>query len=471
MFLQQFFLKGIAHSSYLLGGNSSCAIIDPRRDIDIYLQAADEMGMRITHILETHLHADFISGHLELADVTGAVIYAPQAGGGRFPHQPVAGGDVFGIDGLRIRVLDTPGHTPEHISYVVEDTVRGNDATAVFCGDTLFVGDVGRPDLFPGKAEELAAQLFQSLHEQLLTLPDYCEVYPAHGAGSLCGRSMGAKRSSTIGYERRNNPALQHASPEEFARQLTHEMPPAPDHFSRCSAINRDAPALLRTLSAPAPLAAEEFRNLSEHTETLLLDLRGYESFGGMHISGAYNIDLTGNFATFSGWILPPDRPILLISNHTGEAAEAAAWLHRVGHDQLIGFLAGGLPTWARAGYPLTYVTQISVHALYQRMHNGDPLTLLDVRTDIEYAASHIDGAINVPVEDLRTRYREFDPRKPTALICGSGQRSSMGASLLLQRGFTNLYNVSGGMTAYSASGYAPACPLCYAPHGPRWRQ
>ncbi|MDD3627467.1 MAG: MBL fold metallo-hydrolase, partial [bacterium] len=202
MFVHQFFIKGISHSSYLLGGSKLCAIIDPARETEIYIQAAKSMNMQITHILETHLHADFISGHLDLADITGADIYAPASANCRFKHNPVKDGDVIEFENVRIEIIETPGHTPEHLSYIVTDTARGNDPVSVFCGDTLFVGDVGRPDLFPGIAKELAEKLYHSLHDKLLKLPNFCEVYPAHGAGSLCGRAMGAKRSSTIGYEK-----------------------------------------------------------------------------------------------------------------------------------------------------------------------------------------------------------------------------------------------------------------------------
>ena len=203
MFVQQFFIKGLAHSSYLLGGSKKCAIVDPRRDVEVYLEAARDMGVKISHILETHLHADFVSGYLDLAEKTGAMIVAPKSAKCKFKHKAVAEGDRFNIENMQLKVLDTPGHTPEHITYVVTDKSRGAEPVCIFCGDVLFVGDVGRPDLFPGKAKQLASQLYDNLHQKLLKLPDFCEVYPAHGAGSLCGRAMGAKRTSTIGYERR----------------------------------------------------------------------------------------------------------------------------------------------------------------------------------------------------------------------------------------------------------------------------
>ncbi len=248
MIVQQFFVKGLAHSSYLLGASNNCAVVDPRRDIDIYLQAAEDMKMKITHILETHLHADFVSGHLDLAQKTGAVIYAPLSAKCAYRHNPLKEGDAFEIEDIQIKVLETPGHTPEHVTYVVTDKARGQEPVCVFCGDTLFVGDVGRPDLFPGRAKELASKLYDSLHSKILLLPDFCEVYPSHGAGSLCGRAMGAKRTSTVGYERKYNAVLQIKKKDEFIKSLTTNMPAVPDHFSRCSEINRKGPSLTKEL-------------------------------------------------------------------------------------------------------------------------------------------------------------------------------------------------------------------------------
>src|SRR5512139_2453242 len=305
MIIQQFFVSGLAHASYLLGGSKTCAIIDPRRDIQVYLDAARASGLKITHILETHLHADFVSGHMDLAEKTGAKIYAPKSGRCEFDHVALAEGDRFEIEDMELVVLETPGHTPEHIVYVVIDHSRGEDPAALFSGDTLFVGDVGRPDLFPGIAKELAARLHESLNRKLLRLPDFCEVYPAHGAGSLCGRAMAAKRTSTIGYERIKNAALQIRGKSAFIASLTTDMPAAPDHFARCSAVNGAGPALVRTLPAPVPLTAGLFEARSRKVGAIVLDIRSFDAFGGQHIPGALNIDINGNFATFAGWMLP----------------------------------------------------------------------------------------------------------------------------------------------------------------------
>ncbi|MBN1901926.1 MBL fold metallo-hydrolase [Candidatus Sumerlaeota bacterium] len=467
MFVQQFFVKGLAHSSYLLGGNETCAIIDPQRDVEIYLDAAKAMNMKITHILETHLHADFISGHIDLAKKNGAVIYAPKSGKCKFPHKAVSEGNTFKIENMEIKVLDTPGHTPEHISYVVTDTARGQDPVGVFCGDTLFVGDVGRPDLFPGIAQKLAEKLYHSLHDKLLKLPPFCEVYPAHGAGSLCGRAMGAKRASTIGYEKKYNAALQIRNIKKFIASLTTNMPPAPDHFSRCSAINRDGPALAYKMPPVAPLSPDQFEKKSKKAGTIILDIRSYEAFGGQHIQGAWHIDFGGNFATFAGWVLPPGRDILLVTANPAQASEAAVWLRRVGLDRVIGYLEGGMFAWMKDGKPASHVCQISAVELNDIIRKGDKMTLIDARAPREYEAYHIKGAINIPAPDLRTRFKEIGKGASIAVVCSTGHRSSLGASILKQNGFEDVCNVAGGMTGFNAAGFAPVCPVCVIPHGP----
>jgi hydroxyacylglutathione hydrolase len=465
MIVQQFFVGGLAHSSYLLGGQKTCAIIDPRRDVQVYLDAAKASGLKITHVLETHLHADFISGHLDLARRTGARIYAPKSGECKFDHIGLSDGDTFEIEDMEVKVLETPGHTPEHVCYVVMDRSRGEEPAAVFTGDTLFVGDVGRPDLFPGIARNLASELFHSLYEKLARLPDFCEVYPAHGAGSLCGRAMSAKRSSTIGYEKKYNYALQIKDQDTFTSLLTTDMPEAPDHFSRCSDINRKGPALEKDLPSLIPMDPASFSKKMEEKNTFVLDIRSYEAFGGQHVAGSYHIDVSSNFATFSGWVLPPDMDILLVSERPEQAWEAVIGLRRVGLDRAIGYLDGGMFEWAKAGLSTSHICQLSAEQLHKRITTGQAVTLLDVRTKGEFQAGHIEGAINIPFPDLRKRYGELDPKASTVVICNTGHRSSLGASLLKQHSFEDISNVAGGMTGYGATGLEADCPLCTAPH------
>lgn len=466
MFVQQFFVNGLAHSSYLLGGTNTCAVIDPRRDVDIYLEAAKAMEMKITHILLTHLHADFVSGFMDLADKTGAVIYAPAAGKCEFEHEALSEGSAFEIEDMVVNVLDTPGHTPEHITYVVTDRARSEDPAAIFCGDVLFVGDVGRPDLFPGIAEKLAASLYDSL-QKITALPDYCEVYPAHGAGSLCGRAIGAKRTSTVGYERRNNYALQIKDRDEFIESLITNMPSAPDHFSRSSDINRKGPQLVRKLPPPALLEPVEFWQAAQREETLVLDVRSYEAFGGQHVPGAYNMMYSAVFSTFAGWVLPPDKDILLVAPSKEQTQEALAALRRVGLDRVKGLLGGGMFAWAKAGLPIGHICLISAGELSEICSACGDTVILDVRSVNEFSAGHIDRAVNIPVPELRTRHAELDKNKPAAVICTTGIRSGMACSILKMNGFSRVYNVTGGMTGFNAAGYSVACSACTAPHLP----
>jgi hydroxyacylglutathione hydrolase len=454
MLVQQFFVTGLAHSSYLIGGTSSCAIVDPRRDVDVYIGAAKALDLTITHILETHLHADFISGHMDLADKTGATIYAPKAGNCRFKHIGMAEGDSFLLDDMRISILDVAGHTPEHIAYVVTDLERGEEPVAVFCGDTLFVGDVGRPDLFPGRAAELASKLFDNLHEKLLKLPDFCEVYPAHGAGSLCGRAMGAKRTSTIGYERKNNASLLIREKREFIESLTTNMPAAPDHFARCSAINGAGPALLCALPMPIPMTAEVFSEHAQKPGMVVLDTRAFDAFGGQHVPGAWHIDYNGNFATFAGWTLPADGEILLVADSDAIAQEAATWLRRVGLDHIAGYLDGSMLSWNMAGLPTEHVIQLSSQELNQMARSNSRMVLVDARSPQEFETLHIPGAKNIPAPDMRKRHIELSKEATIAVICSTGMRSSLAASILQRNGFKDVRNVAGGMNGYIAAGF-----------------
>jgi len=354
---------------------------------------------------------------------------------------------------MRMAVLDTAGHTPEHISYVVADLERGEEPVGVFCGDTLFVGDVGRPDLFPGRAEELASKLYDNLHGKLLKLPDYCELYPAHGAGSLCGRAMAAKRTSTIGYERIKNQALQIRGKNAFIASLTTDMPAAPDHFARCSAVNGAGPALVRTLSTPVPMPAELFEARSREAGTVVLDIRPSDAFGGQHVPGAWNIDINGNFATFAGWTLPADSEILIVADHEASVKTATVWLRRVGLDRVTGFLEGGMLGWNTAGLPTGHIPQLSAKELDQLIRSNSELIVVDVRSRQEFEGMSIPGALNIPAPEMRTRYTELPRDEQIVTVCGTGMRSSLAAGILQHHGFKDVKNLAGGMTGYAAAG------------------
>jgi len=469
MRIKHFFLEKIAHSSYIIAGQKYCAVIDPQRDIDMYIHEARVLGADITHILQTHLHADFVSGHMDLAEKTGAKIYVAGSAGCTFDHISVSEGDRIEIENMIFSIIETPGHTPEHICYVVSDRSRGDYPVCAFVGDTLFVGDVGRPDLFPDMAEELAGKLYHSLHDKLLKLPDSCEVYPAHGAGSLCGRAMGAKWSTTIGYERRFNSALQINDKRRFIESLTQNMPPAPDHFSRCSNINRRGPELIDDLPLMGELSTFSFKKRIESGDIEILDTRSYHAYGSQHLEGSWHLDLKGNFPTFAGWILPVDKDILLVTDDHHKALESQLWTRRVGVDRITGYLDGGILAWAVAGLKTGFTRQLSASDLHDMITGTLNFVLVDVRTISEFEDNHISGAINIPVADLRTRYKELNKDKPTILICSSGNRSSLGSSILERNGFKNLYNVAGGMSGYSAAGYTRQCKVCENPHGSRF--
>jgi rhodanese-related sulfurtransferase len=355
------------------------------------------------------------------------------------------------------------------VSYVVVDKSRGESPIGVFVGDTLFVGDVGRPDIFPALARDLAEQLYHSLHDKLLNLPDYCEVYPAHGAGSLCGRAMGAKWVTTIGYERKFNPTLQIKDKQVFIRSLTEGIPPAPDHFTRSSDINRSGPTLIDDLPKMEELSVSQFRTQMEDPDYQVLDTRSYLAFGSQHIPGAWHLDLNGNFPTFAGWVLPTDKKFLLVADDYEKALQSVLWARRVGVDHVVGYLDGGMAAWAVAGFKTSHVVQISAEQLHDMVTGNASFVLLDVRAQAEFEDSHIQGAINIPVADLRTRHKELNQEIQHILICSSGNRSSLGTSILKQHGFDKMVNVFGGMTGYSAAGYARECHVCENPHGSRF--
>jgi rhodanese-related sulfurtransferase len=315
-------------------------------------------------------------------------------------------------------------------------------------------------------ADSLASSLHRSL-EKLLKLPDFCEVYPAHGAGSLCGRFMASKYTSTIGYERRFNPALLIRDEKDFVEFLATGMPPAPDHFSRCSEINRLGPALLSTLASPAPLNPVAFFRAISGGDSFVLDVRRYDAFAGQHVPGAWSIDFTGNLPTFAGWVTPPDRDILLVANDPEEARSAALWLRRVGLDRVSGYLEGGMFSWTVNGLPTGRMDLVSVQEAHAAASDGEK-TILDVRAPSEFDDFHFPGSINIPAPDLRSRYVELDSRGDYLVLCSTGQRSALAASILLSRGFSEVSCVAGGMKGMQAASLAPSCPLCALPHGPK---
>lgn len=448
MYFEQFYLGCLAHASYMLGSEGDAVVVDPQRDVDLYLKAAEEHGLTIRHIFETHLHADFVSGHKELAARSGAQIYFGAKAGVTFVHVPVQDGFELRFGKARINVLETPGHTPESICLLVTDDENPAKPWAVLTGDTLFLGDVGRPDLSRTHTpEQLAGMLYESLHNKLLKLPDQVLVYPAHGAGSLCGRNMRAERSSTIGTERLTNYALQIPSREEFVKQLTSNLPVRPDYFLQDAEINRGGAPPLSDMAALKAVSPADLKAMLEDG-MIALDVRPPEQFAAGHVPGSVNIALSGQFATWAGTILGLSSRPVLIADSPDQLAEARLRLARVGIEAERGYLEGGVGGWKDAGFDLAHLSEISVNDLKQHL-SKDQIRVLDVRREPEWMAGHIDGADWWPLDRFRVSPPEVDLAQPLAVHCQSGYRSMIACSLLQRAGFKNVVNVSGGFSAW----------------------
>ena len=448
MYFEQFYLGCLAHASYMLGSNGEAIVVDPQRDVDIYVKSAEEHGLRIKHIFETHLHADFVSGHRELASRTGATIYIGAQAGATFPHVDVKDGSEILCGRLRITVRETPGHTPESACLIVTDEERSSKPWAVLTGDTLFLGDVGRPDLSRKYTpQQLAGMLYDSLHQKLMTLPDDVLVYPAHGAGSLCGRNMRAERSSTIGTERLTNYALQIGSKEEFIKQLTTNLPARPDYFLQDAEINREGAVPLSELPELPAISAKELKDLMDQG-AVALDIRSGDDFAAAHVPGSIHIALSGQFASWAGTLLGlASRPIL-ISDTPEQVAEAQLRLARVGIEEARGYLAGGVSGWRQAGFALAHLPQIGVQELQEQLVRKS-LQALDVRRESEWDAGHVAGASLFPLDKFGSGLPAIEKDAPLAVHCKSGYRSMIACSLLLRAGFSNVRNVVGGFDSW----------------------
>jgi hydroxyacylglutathione hydrolase len=448
MYFEQFYLGCLAHASYLLASEGEAVVIDPQRDVELYLNAAAEQGATIRHIFETHLHADFVSGHRELAARTGAKIYMGAQSGATFEHVPVSDGFQLRFGKASISVLETPGHTPESICLVVTDTEKSRAPWAVLTGDTLFIGDVGRPDLSPRHTPaQLAGHLYDSLHTKLMTLADSVLVYPAHGAGSLCGKNMRAERSSTIGTERLTNYALQIESREEFIRQLTSNLPARPEYFARDAEINRTGAAALSELPPLRSLSPTDLEGMLKAGE-IALDVRPMDEFAAGHVPGSVNIALGGQFASWAATVLGLATHPVLIAETDAQIEEARLRLARVGIEELDGYLAGGVAAWKQSGQPLATVTQITPQDLEDRLGAGK-VQVLDVRREPEWDAGHVEGATWWPLDNFRVSPPEIDHEVPLAVHCKGGYRSMIAASLLQRAGFRNVMNLIGGFDAW----------------------
>ena len=448
MYFEQFYLGCLAHASYMLASDGEAVVVDPQRDVELYLKAAAEHGATIRHIFETHLHADFVSGHQELAARTGAKIYMGAQAGATFPHVAVRDEFEVKFGHASIRVLETPGHTPESICLVVTDQEKSEKPWAVLTGDTLFIGDVGRPDLSPRHTPaQLASLLYDSLHNKVLKLADSVLVYPAHGAGSLCGKNMRAEKSSTIGTERLTNYALQIKSREEFIGQLTANLPARPEYFMKDAEINRTGASALSELAPLRALSPAELKAMLDEGE-IALDVRPNEEFAAGHVPGSVNIALSGQFATWTATVLGLAAHPVLIAESDEQVEEARVRLARVGMEVLGGYLRGGVAAWKHAGLSVATMSQVSANELSVRVRSGRA-QVLDVRRAAEWEAAHIEQATWWPLDNFKVSPPEMDRDVPIAVHCKSGYRSMIACSLLLRAGFRSVSNVTGGFDAW----------------------
>jgi len=461
VFTQQFFVEGLGCASYIVGCEAEgvATIVDPDRDIQKYLDAAQNRGLKITHILETHLHADHVSGNTDLAARTGADIYVHEASGAEYPHKALRHNDVIELGNIRLQVLHTPGHTPESITLLVTDTTRAQEPWLALTGDTLFVGDIGRPDLVGVEAaRRLADNMYDSLFEELLPLNDSLLIYPGHGAGSLCGKSIGSMRSTTLGYERKYNDALATRERSEFVDYATSGLPEQPGNHKRIKSMNRQGPKPLGKVE-DRPLTIKESIPHFQHGAGLL-DTRSKEEYVQAHVPGSVHLEADDQLSNRIGFVFPPDAPIILLLADPSEYQRVVFNLARVGYDNVIGYLVEGLDVWEQMGLPVTAgdikdVEPAELHRMLQACSNGDCPKVVDVREPWEFQRGHVPGAMLIPLGQLSARLGELDPAHPVAVICASGNRSQSAAALLGQKGFKTVYNILGGTGAWMHSGLA----------------
>lgn len=459
MFSQQFFIEGLGCASYIVGCEAEgvAAIIDPDRDIQKYLDAAQNRNLTITHIIETHLHADHVSGNTDLAERTGADMYVHEASGAEYAHKALKHEDVIKLGNIRMKVMHTPGHTPESISLLVSDTTRAEEPWLALTGDTLFVGDIGRPDLVGAEAaRQLADNMYNSLFEKLLPLDDSLLIYPGHGAGSLCGKSIGAMRSTTLGFERKYNEALSPRERNEFVEYATSDLPEQPGNHKRIKSMNRKGPKPLGIVEKRPLTIQEAIPHFQRGTG--LLDTRHKDEYVQAHVPGSVHLEADDQLSNRIGFVFPPDVPVILLLADPSEYEKVVFSLARVGYDNVVGYLAEGLDVWEKMGLPITAgdiqdLEAVELHNMLQTCSNGDCPQVVDVREPWEFQRGHVPGAILMPLGQLSGRLNELDPEHPVAVICASGNRSQSAAALLGQKGFKTVYNILGGTGAWMQSG------------------
>jgi Zn-dependent hydrolases, including glyoxylases len=445
MNFKQFYLGCLSHASYYIGSGIEAAVIDPQRDVSQYLDEAEANGQKIKYVIETHSHADFVSGHLELAKRTGAEIVYGQCANTKFATHKVENHDELSLGDIKLTFLETPGHTPEGITIVAEDTSATSAPLKMFTGDTLFIGDVGRPDLIGSKgftSEQMAGMMYDSLHDKILTYPDETEVYPAHGSGSLCGKSLSKETWSTLGNQRQFNYALQPMSKEEFVKLVASNQPEVPMYFPKSAAKNLEGSPALSDLPKPKEFSTYEIENF----DGVVLDVRASSDYGAGHIANAINIGLGGQFASWAGTMILIGTALAIAADAKEQVDEAFMRLARVGHESVSGFIL-----MSNYGGEKKTVEQVAVEDVYGMTEKE--IQLVDVRRVAEHVNGHAPTALNLPLDKLAAQIDLLDPKKPTYVICQSGYRSSLGTSILENARFEKIYNVIGGTAAWAGAG------------------
>ena len=458
MILKQYYLGCLAHASYLIADEASgiAIVVDPQRDVQQYIDDANHLGVNIRHVFLTHFHADFLAGHLELRDRCGASIRLGSRARAEYEFVPMKDGDTLDFPGLRVQILETPGHTIESISILVFDLQKSADKPyAVLTGDTLFIGDVGRPDLRASlgwTAQELGGHLYDSLHNKLLPLPDEILVYPAHGAGSLCGKNLSSDTVSTLGEQRRFNYALQPMTKEAFVRLVAADQPDAPAYFTYDAILNtRERATLEKSLKQVLqPIELDEILRMGD-ADAQILDVRDAAEYAKGHLAGSINIGLSGQYATWAGSVLNSTKPIVIIAE-PGREQEAALRLGRIGFDHVKGYLKDGMGALAQRQDLVWPTERVSPPMLAEELASQNPPVVVDIRTPREWNAGHLNGSINVPLAQLQQRIDEVPHDRKIAVHCAGGYRSSIAASILHQHGITNLIELAGGITAWEAA-------------------
>jgi hydroxyacylglutathione hydrolase len=444
--------EGLAHLSYFIGSGSEAIVIDPRRDCKEYASIARSEGMKIKYIFETHRNEDYVVGSPELEHLTGAEIYHGKGVDFKYGNY-VSDSQNFRFGSLKLTAMHTPGHTDESMSYVLADLEAGDEPVMVFTGDTLFIGDVGRTDLYgPEETPRMASNLYDSIFNKILALGDEVILCPAHGAGSMCGGAIGTREHSTLGLERIQNPALRYDDKEEFVKHKLQEHLELPPYFRQMEKYNLEGPSLMEDLPVPALLSPSEFRAEMEKG-ALVVDTRMPHSFGGAHIRDTYSIWLEG-IPSFAGWLLPYDSPILLVVEDKEHLETAVRYLVRLGYDNIAGFLEGGIAAWYIEALPIEGFNLLSVHDLKNKLEKNEELFILDVRSNEEWDSGHIEGAKHIYVGHVKDNLDQVPKYCQVVVYCGSGRRSNIAASVLKKNGYNKIFNVLGSMSAWKNAGY-----------------